>query len=70
MADPSKVNCDTRSRVLKHFADSFGPMPVMVTERTGIGIGTKTFDQANCIRVFLEKPGKRGTVRSRSWSVI
>ena len=60
----------TGAALLKHFADSFGPMPVMVTERTGIGIGTKTFEQANCIRCFWEKPGKRGTARSRSWSVI
>ena len=50
----------TGAALLKHFADSFGPMPVMVTERTGIGIGTKTFDQANCIRVFLGETGEKG----------
>ena len=43
----------TGAALLKHFADSFGPMPMMTTEKTGIGIGTKTFEQANCIRVFL-----------------
>ena len=50
----------TGAALLKHFADSFGPMPVMVTERTGIGIGTKTFEQANCIRVFLGETGEKG----------
>lgn len=50
----------TGAALLKHFADSFGPMPVMVTERTGIGIGTKIFDQANCIRVFLGETEEKG----------
>ena len=50
----------TGAALLKHFADSFGPMPVMVTERTGIGIGTKTFEQANCIRVFLGETEEKG----------
>lgn len=50
----------TGAALLKHFADSFGPMPVMITERTGIGIGTKTFEQANCIRVFLGETGEKG----------
>ena len=50
----------TGAALLKHFADSFGPMPVMVTERTGTGIGTKTFDQANCVRVFLGETEEKG----------
>ena len=49
----------TGAALLKHFADSFGPMPMMTTEKTGIGIGTKTFEQANCIRVFLGDTGER-----------
>ena len=48
----------TGAALLKHFADAFGPMPMMVTERTGIG-SVQTFDQANCVRVFLgETVGK------------
>ena len=28
-------------------------MPVMVTEKIGCGVGTKEFEQANCVRAFL-----------------
>ena len=43
----------TGAALLVHFADAFGPMPVMTTEKVGVGIGTKVFDQANCVRAFL-----------------
>lgn len=43
----------TGAALLKTFVQSFGPMPVMVTERMGCGIGTKEFPQANCVRAFL-----------------
>lgn len=43
----------TGAALLAHFADAFGPMPMMKSEGVGIGIGTKEFDQANCVRVFL-----------------
>lgn len=43
----------TGAALLAHFADEFGNMPVMKVSGTGIGIGTKQFDQANCVRVFL-----------------
>lgn len=43
----------TGAALLVHFADSFGPMPAMISRGVGIGIGTKTFEQANCIRCFL-----------------
>ena len=43
----------TGAALLAHFADSFGEMPLMAVKDTGIGIGTKTFEQANCVRVFL-----------------
>ena len=43
----------TGAALLTHFADSFGPMPVMRTEQVGIGIGSKVFRQANCVRAFL-----------------
>lgn len=39
--------------LLVHFADSFGDMPVMSKTSVGIGVGTKEFEQANCVRVFL-----------------
>ena len=42
----------TGAALLAHFADSFGPMPVMCTQKVGYGIGTKVFEQANCVRAF------------------
>ena len=50
----------TGAALLKHFADAFGPMPVMETRSVGIGIGTKTFEQANCVRVFLGDTAEKG----------
>ncbi len=43
----------TGAALLAHFADSFAPMPVMRSRGVGIGIGTKVFEQANCVRAFL-----------------
>lgn len=44
----------TGAALLTHFADVFEKMPVMRTQKVGIGIGTKQFEeQANCVRAFL-----------------
>ena len=43
----------TGAALLAHFAASFGPMPLMAAEKVGVGIGTKSFEQANCVRAFL-----------------
>ena len=43
----------TGAALLKYFADSFGPMPMMQVEKSGVGIGSKSFEQANCVRAFL-----------------
>lgn len=50
----------TGAALLTHFADRFGPMPVMRTQGVGIGIGTKVFEQANCVRAFLGETEERG----------
>lgn len=42
----------TGAALLKTFVQSFGPMPVMETEQVGYGMGTKEFEQANCVRAF------------------
>jgi len=48
----------TGAAVLKHFAQSFGPMPLMTFDKIGIGVGTKTFeDRANVVRVFWGQSG-------------
>ena len=43
----------TGAALLKHFADAFGAMPPMKTDRIGYGMGKKDFPQANCVRAFL-----------------
>ena len=43
----------TGAALLVRFADRFGPMPPMRTERSGYGCGKKDFPQANCLRAFL-----------------
>ena len=43
----------TGAALLKHFASSFGPRPVMITEKTGCGCGMKDFERANMVRAFL-----------------
>ncbi len=42
----------TGAALLAQFAERFGPMPIMRVQKVGIGIGTKAFEQANCVRAF------------------
>ena len=42
----------TGAALLKHFVSEFTPMPVMATEKTGYGMGTKDFERANLVRAF------------------
>ena len=42
----------TGAALLAHFAQSFGPMPRMVVKKVGYGVGTRQFEQANCVRAF------------------
>ncbi|HMM05473.1 MAG TPA: nickel pincer cofactor biosynthesis protein LarC [Clostridiales bacterium] len=43
----------TGAALLKHFVSAFGPMPVMTTEKIGVGVGAKEFPAANILRAFL-----------------
>jgi len=42
----------TGAALLKHFADSFGPMPNITTRNVGYGLGTRDFGRLSCVRVF------------------
>ena len=50
----------TGAALLKTFADSFGPMPVMRVTDTGYGMGRKEFAEANCVRAFLGESQEEG----------
>ena len=43
----------TGAALLRHFGDSFGDMPAMSVSRIGLGMGTKDFEWANCVRAML-----------------
>ena len=49
----------TGAALLTHFADGFGAMPVMRVQKIGIGMGTKDFEWANCLRVMLGETDDR-----------
>ncbi len=43
----------TGAALVKYYATSFGEKPTMVVEKIGYGMGTKDFERANCVRVYL-----------------
>ncbi len=43
----------TGAALLRHFAGSFGPRPVMTIGKTGYGMGKKDFAKANMLRTFI-----------------
>ena len=43
----------TGTALLKYFANDFGQMPAMRVVSHGCGMGSKEFESANCVRVFL-----------------
>lgn len=51
----------TGAAILKHFAKSFGPMPEMLVEKIGYGMGKKDFEAANCVRVFLSESAQQAS---------
>lgn len=55
--------------LLKIFATDFGTMPEMPTPKTGIGVGRKNLDRANCMRVFLGDTFDRKSVSPKTETV-
>ena len=51
----------TGAALLKHFAVSFGSMPMMKVRKIGYGMGKKDFDAANCVRIMLGEISKSST---------
>lgn len=51
----------TGAALLRHFATSYGSMPVMRVEAIGYGMGQKEFEAANCVRAML---GEQETQKS------
>lgn len=43
----------TGAALLKHFVREFCDLPPLTVQKTGYGMGTKDFPQANCVRAFL-----------------
>ena len=60
----SELCTPTGAALLRHFATSFGDMPVMRASAIGYGMGKKDFTAANCVRAILgdtEEAGDRIT---------
>ena len=49
----SELCTPTGAALLRHFADEFGPMPLMRVMKTGCGTGKKDFEAANLVRAML-----------------
>ena len=43
----------TGAAILKHFASSFVPMPIMKVSKIGYGMGKKDFVNINCVRAYI-----------------
>lgn len=56
----------TGAAIIKYFADSFGPMPVMNIEDIGYGMGTKDYDVANYFRAFIGETEEGMTLVNRT----
>ncbi len=51
----------TGAALLKHFATSFGPMPLMRPTAVGYGMGGRDYPAANCVRAILGESMEGGT---------
>lgn len=63
----SELTTPTGALIARSFANSFGAMPEMTIERTGYGLGFKSFDFPNAARVLL---GHTSSAEAQAVSVI
>lgn len=49
----SELCTPTGAAILKHYVSRFFSMPQLAPEAIGYGMGTKEFEIANCVRIFL-----------------
>lgn len=49
----SELCTPTGAALLKYFASDFRELPVMRVSKIGYGMGTKDFDEANCVRTLM-----------------
>lgn len=56
----------TGAALLAHVATAFGSMPMMCVHKVGYGIGTKAFEQANCVRTFFGETQEEGKDTDRA----
>ena len=52
----------TGAAILKHFVQEYGPLPKMVIDKTGYGMGTKDFGILNAVRSFLGESDDDGEI--------
>jgi len=52
----------TGAALLRHFVNKWGDMPILNTRAIGYGMGTKDFEQANCLRAFWGETGEEDIV--------
>jgi uncharacterized protein (TIGR00299 family) protein len=48
----------TGAAIIKHFANSFGQLPIMRIKKIGYGMGMRKIETLNCIRAFLGESDK------------
>lgn len=59
----------TGAAILGAFVDEFGPMPCMITEGIGYGMGRKEFKVLNCVRSFIGNQVEDAGMKSRELEI-
>lgn len=60
----------TGAALLKYYVDEYGPMPLMMPEKTGYGMGSKEFTRTNCLRIMLGEEVEKSSISNDKDKVI